>query len=127
MKQMSLPETCLLRHVAPKRWQKASIRNLTKFGILLLATAFAHRLPSVSRPRNRAQIHASALPGFTIPNEVRAFYQHNNYNYSWLDEQHRSDLRQLLVYTGNAALLGLQQTDYHPELCHAWFAGEPVT
>lgn len=99
-----------------------------KVCILLLATAlcalasFGQSLPE----KLKAQIHASALPGLQYPNEVRAFYQHNNYNYSWLDEQHRSDLRQLLVYTGNAALLGLQQTDYHPELCHAWLAGERV-
>ncbi|HNK30074.1 MAG TPA: hypothetical protein PKG65_14165, partial [Ferruginibacter sp.] len=93
-----------------------------KVCILLLATAlcslttFGQSLPE----KLKAQIHASALPGLQYPNEVRAFYQHNNYNYSWLDEQHRSDLRQLMVYTGNSAMLGLQQTDYHPELCHAW-------
>ncbi len=76
--------------------------------ILFLATAlcslasFSQSLPE----KLKVQIQASALPGIQYPNEVRAFYQHNNYNYSWLDEQHRSDLRQLLVYTGNAALLG---------------------
>ncbi|HNH20961.1 MAG TPA: hypothetical protein PLY26_02390, partial [Ferruginibacter sp.] len=90
--------------------------------MLCSLTTFGQSFPE----KLKAQIQVSALPGIQYPNEVRAFYQHNNYSYAWLDEQHRGDLRQLIVYTGNSAMLGLRQTDYHPELCNAWLAGEPV-